>query len=90
MWKTNVNLPLLLLSGSDVSEQLYMATSEQQSVISRTHLGPSAGTFGLSIPIQGLNQSFRMKLKTRRVLKPHSESGFFPTSFTPCRPFYII
>lgn len=49
-----------------------MTTSEQWSVISRTHSGPSAGAFGLSTPIQGLNQSFLQEAEDS-VAKPHSE-----------------
>lgn len=54
----NVTLSLLLLSQSIVhNAACYMTTSEQWSVISRAHSGASAEAFGLSTPIQGLNQS---------------------------------
>lgn len=46
-----------------------MTTSEQWSVISCTHSGPSAGAFGLSTPIQGLNQSFVGKLEDKMSIE---------------------
>lgn len=46
-----------------------MTTSEQWSVISPTHTGPSAGAFGLSTPIQGLNQSLLQELEDQLSLE---------------------
>lgn len=48
-----------------------MTTSEQWSLISHMHTGPSAGAFRLSTPIQGLNQSFCRRREMSRALKPH-------------------